>query len=131
MALPTCANSLCRLCSRFFVGSEERAAARRQSSSCCIRVVSSNHENVLVVAQVAMALVCAGLMMRSFAVLLHTKPGFSTPEHLETMRVAILQSIASDPVAVTRTQNEIAEKAAPRRLLCRLRGRCPNGWPRA
>src|SRR5579863_6534425 len=70
-------------------------------------------QNVLVVAQVAMALVllvCAGLMMRSFAVLLHTKPGFSTPEHLETMRVAILQSIASDPVAVTRTQDEIAEK---------------------
>jgi predicted permease len=72
-------------------------------------------QNVLVVAQVAMALVllvCAGLMMRSFAVLLNTQPGFSTPEHLQTMRVAILQSIASDPVVVTRTQNEIADKLA-------------------
>jgi predicted permease len=72
-------------------------------------------QNVLVVAQVAMALVllvCAGLMMRSFAVLLNTQPGFSTPEHLETMRVAILKSIASDPVAVTRMQNEIADKLA-------------------
>jgi predicted permease len=70
-------------------------------------------QNVLVVAQVAMALVllvCSGLMMRSFAVLLNTQPGFSTPEHLQTMRVAILKSIASDPVAVTRMQNEIADK---------------------
>ena len=57
-------------------------------------------------------LVCAGLMMRSFAVLLNTQPGFSTPEHLETMRVAILPSIASGPVAVTRAQNEIADKLA-------------------
>jgi predicted permease len=72
-------------------------------------------QNVLVVAQVAMALVlliCAGLMMRSFAVLLNTQPGFSDPEHLQTMRVAILKSIASDPVAVTRLQNEIADKFA-------------------
>jgi predicted permease len=72
-------------------------------------------QNVLVVAQVAMALVllvCAGLMIRSFAVLLTTQPGFSTPEHLQTMRVAILKSIASDPVAVTRMQNQIADKLA-------------------
>ena len=72
-------------------------------------------QNVLVVAQVAMALVllvCAGLMMRSFAVLLNTQPGFSTPEHLAIMRVGILKSIASDAVAVTRMQNEIADKLA-------------------
>ena len=72
-------------------------------------------QNVLVVAQIAMALVllvCAGLMMRSFAVLLNTEPGFSDPKHLQTMRVAILQSIASDPVAVTRMQNQIADKLA-------------------
>jgi predicted permease len=72
-------------------------------------------QNVLVVAQVAMALVllvCAGLMIRSFAVLLTTQSGFSTPEHLQTMRVAILKSIASDPVAVTRMQNQIADKLA-------------------
>jgi hypothetical protein len=30
MPLPTCANSLCRLCTRFWVGSDERAAASRQ-----------------------------------------------------------------------------------------------------
>jgi predicted permease len=72
-------------------------------------------QNVLVIAQVAMALVllvCAGLMIRSFAVLLNTQPGFAGPEHLQTMRVGILPSIASDPVAVTRMQNEIADKLA-------------------
>ena len=72
-------------------------------------------QNVLVVAQVAMALVllvCAGLMMRSFAVLLHTPPGFSDPQHLQTMRVGFLRSIVSDPAAVTHAQNEIADKLA-------------------
>ena len=72
-------------------------------------------QNALVVAQVAMAmvlLVCAGLMMRSFAVLLNTQPGFYAPQHLQTMRVAILNSLASDPVTVTRMQNQIADKLA-------------------
>jgi predicted permease len=82
------------------------------------RTVSAGRErhrsqNALVIAQVAMAmvlLVCAGLMIRSFAVLHNTRPGFSGPEHLQTMRVAILKSLASDPLAVTRAQNEIADK---------------------
>ena len=47
MLLPTCTNSLCRLCSRFFAESEERAAASRRSSSCCIRVGSSSSRNYL------------------------------------------------------------------------------------
>jgi predicted permease len=72
-------------------------------------------QNTLVVAQVAMALVllvCAGLMIRSFIVLLHTRPGFSGPDHLQTMQVGVLKSVASDAVAVTRIQNEIADKLA-------------------
>jgi predicted permease len=72
-------------------------------------------QSALVVAQVAMALVllvCATLMIRSFAALLNTHPGFTGADHLQTMRVAVLRSLASDPVAVTRTQNEIADKLA-------------------
>jgi len=42
MPLQTCVNSLCRPCSRFFVGSDARAAARRRSSSCWISVGSSS-----------------------------------------------------------------------------------------
>jgi len=91
------------------------AAVRGSSRTASAGRDRHRSQNVLVVAQVAMALVllvCAGLMMRSFAVLLNTQPGFSNPKDLQTMRVAILQSIASDPVAVTRMQNQIADKLA-------------------
>ncbi len=91
------------------------AALRGSSRTASAGRDRHRSQNVLVIAQVAMALVllvCAGLMIRSFAVLLGTQPGFSDPEHIETMRVAILPSIASDAVAVTRTQNEIADKLA-------------------
>ncbi|HEY2470517.1 MAG TPA: ABC transporter permease [Terracidiphilus sp.] len=91
------------------------AALRGSSRTASAGRDRHRSQNVLVVAQVAMALVllvCAGLMMRSFDVLLNTPPGFSTPEHLQTMRVAILPSIASDPVSATRAQNEIADKLA-------------------
>src|SRR6266571_5707325 len=43
MPLPTWVSSLCKLCSRFLVGSDERAAARRRSSSCWISVGSSSN----------------------------------------------------------------------------------------
>jgi predicted permease len=72
-------------------------------------------QNALVIAQVAMALVllvCATLMVRSFATLINTQPGFTGADHLQIMRVAVLRSLVSDPVAVTRTQNDIADKLA-------------------
>ena len=92
------------------------AAALRGSS----RTTSAGRErhrsqNALVIAQVAMALVllvCATLMIRSFAALLNTQPGFTGADHLQTMRVAFLKSLVSDAVAVTRAQNEIADKLA-------------------
>jgi predicted permease len=98
-----------------FSGIGPGAALRGSSRTASAGRDRHRSQNVLVVAQVAMALVllvCAGLMMRSFAVLLNTQPGFSVPQHLQTMQVAILQSIASDPVAATRMQNQIADKVA-------------------
>jgi predicted permease len=91
------------------------AALRGSSRTATAGGDRHRSQKVLVVAQVAMALVllvCAGLMMRSFAVLLNTHPGLSNPQHLQTMRVGILQSIVPDAVAVTRTQNQIADKLA-------------------
>lgn len=91
------------------------AALRGSSRTASAGRDRHRSQNVLVVSQVAMALVllvCAGLMMRSFAALLSTQPGFSDPKHLQTMQVAILPSIASDPVSVTHMQNEIADKLA-------------------
>jgi predicted permease len=71
--------------------------------------------NVLVVAQVAMALVLlisAVLMIRTFEQLRHVDPGFSDAAHLETMRIAIPATLIADPVMVTRTQNSILDKLA-------------------
>lgn len=71
--------------------------------------------NLLVVAQVAMALVLlvsAVLMIRTFSALRHVDPGFSDPAHLQTLRVAIPPSLITGSVMVTRTQNNIAEALA-------------------
>ncbi len=69
--------------------------------------------NVLVVAQVAMALVLmvsAGLMIRTFYALRTVEPGFTHPETLQTMRISIPDSLVSAPERVTRTQNDILDK---------------------
>jgi predicted permease len=71
--------------------------------------------NALVVAQVAMAmvlLVCAALMIRTFAAMRNVDPGFFDGEHLETIRIAIPKSLVSDLATVTRIQNAVADKLA-------------------
>src|SRR5882757_1344827 len=69
--------------------------------------------NVLVIAQVAMALVLlvsALLMIRTFAALRNVEPGFADPQHLQTMRIWIPDLLVSDPQMVTHIQNNIADK---------------------
>jgi predicted permease len=71
--------------------------------------------NILVVAQVAMALVLlvsAGLMIRSFAALRNVDPGFTDAKHLQTMRISIPDSLVPDPRMVVRIQNNIDDKLA-------------------
>jgi len=69
--------------------------------------------NVLVVAQVAITLVLlvsAGLMIRTAQALRTVEPGFTGPEHLQTVRIAIPPSLVADPKLVVRTQNNVADK---------------------
>jgi predicted permease len=69
--------------------------------------------DLLVVAQVAMALVLlvsAMLMIRTFQALRHVEPGFSQPEHVQTMRISIPSSLVADPQQVVRMQNNIIDK---------------------
>ena len=69
--------------------------------------------DILVVAQVAMALVLivsAVLMIRTFAALRRVDPGFSNPEHLQTMRTAIPASLVPDPRQATLVQQNILNK---------------------
>jgi predicted permease len=71
--------------------------------------------NFLVIAQVAMALVLlvsSALMIRTFAALRNVEPGFSDPANLQTLRISIPDTLISNPVLVTRTQNSIADQIA-------------------
>jgi predicted permease len=69
--------------------------------------------NLLVIAQVAMALVLlvsAGLMIRTFQALRTIDPGFTQPEHLQTMRINIPNSLVGDRDLVIRMENAIVDK---------------------
>jgi predicted permease len=69
--------------------------------------------NILVVGQVAMALVLlvsAGLMIRTFRALRTVDPGFTDPQHLQLMRISIPDALVAEPERVLRIQNEILER---------------------
>lgn len=71
--------------------------------------------NLLVVAQVAMALVLlvsALLMIRTFAALRNVQPGFTDPAHVQLVSISVPNLLVPDQVAVTHLQNSIADKIA-------------------
>ena len=71
--------------------------------------------NVLVVTQVAMALVllvCALLMVRTFGALRNVDPGFADAPHVQTVSTWIPDQLIADPQMVTRIENNIADKLA-------------------
>ena len=71
--------------------------------------------NLLVVAQVSMALVLlvsAVLMIRTFLAMRSVDPGFSDPASLRVMRISIPGTLVRDPQTVTRMQNSILDKLA-------------------
>jgi predicted permease len=71
--------------------------------------------NILVVAQVAMALVllvCAVLMIRTFQELRGVNPGFKDGATLQTLHIAIPVAAIPDQRMATRAENNIADKIA-------------------
>jgi predicted permease len=67
-------------------------------------------QNALVVTQVALAfvlLVASGLMIRSFFALRAVTPGFTHPEWIQTVRIAIPEALTPDTERVIRMQSEI------------------------
>jgi len=69
--------------------------------------------NVLVIAQVAMALVLlvsAVLMIRTFQHLRTVDPGFSDAPHMQTVHISIPDSFIPDPKMVMRIQNDILDR---------------------
>ncbi len=92
-----------------------RISAALQSAGRTASVSRERHRarNVLVVAQVAIALVLlvsAGLMIRTAQALRTVEPGFTDAEHLLTVRISIPPTLIPEPRLVTRTQNDLADK---------------------
>ena len=78
--------------------------------------------NLLVVAQVAMALVLligAVLMIRTFLAMRNVDPGFSDPASLQVMRLSIPETLVQDDATVVRMQNSILDQAQLRFPACR------------
>jgi predicted permease len=70
-------------------------------------------QNGLVILQVGLALVLvigSGLMIRTFWALLRQAPGFTRPEQVQTLRLAIPESEVKEPERVARLQQAILEK---------------------
>jgi predicted permease len=68
-------------------------------------------QNALVVTQVALAfvlLVASGLMIRTFVALRAVTPGFTHPEWIQTVRIAIPEALIPDSERVIRMQADIA-----------------------
>jgi hypothetical protein len=71
--------------------------------------------NLLVVAQVAMAMVLligAVLMIRTFRAMRNADPGFSDPKSFQVIRISIPDTLVRDPQTVLRIQNSIQDKLA-------------------
>ena len=71
--------------------------------------------NLLVVAQVAMALVLligAVLMIRTFMAMRNVDPGFSDPASLQIMRLTIPETLVRDSTTAVRMQNSVLDKLA-------------------
>ncbi len=92
------------------------AAALRQGG----RTLSEGRErhrarNVLVVAQVALALVLlisAGLMIRTIRALKQVQPGFTAPEQILTLRISIPWALVPDERQVLRIDQQILDRIA-------------------
>jgi predicted permease len=72
-------------------------------------------QNVLVVTQVALALVLlvsSGLMIRTFQALRAVEPGFTESEHVQTVRIGIPPLLEPTPDRVIRMQNNIVDAIA-------------------
>ena len=98
-----------------YAGRRMPSALRGAGRTASVSRERQRSRNLLVVAQVAMALVLlvsAMLMIRTFRALRNVEPGFTQAEHLQTMRISIPDSLVADPQMVTRTQNNIVDKLA-------------------
>ncbi|MGH9666237.1 MAG: ABC transporter permease, partial [Bryobacteraceae bacterium] len=71
--------------------------------------------NALVVVQVALALILlisSGLMIRTLQALRQVRPGFTRPDEVQTLRIAIPEAEVKNPERVVRMEQDILQKIA-------------------
>ncbi len=98
-----------------YVPARQRLTALGATRTASVSRERQRGRNLLVVAQVAMALVLligAVLMIRTFMAMRDVDPGFSDPASLQVMRLSIPETVVRDPQMVTRMQNSILDKIA-------------------
>jgi predicted permease len=96
-----------------YAGPRISTALQRAARTASVSRERHRARNVLVIAQVALALVLlvsAGLMIRTAQALRTVEPGFTGAEHLQTVRISIPSSLIPEPQVVTRTENDLADK---------------------
>ncbi len=98
-----------------FAKAETASSLRSGGRSASPSRERQRSQNTLAVVQVALALVLlagSGLMIRSFRALRGVHPGFTGPERVESVRIAIPAAEVADPEAVTRIQAAIVDRLA-------------------
>ena len=98
-----------------YAPSRLRLAVLGTTRSASVSRERQRGRNLLVVAQVSMALVLligAVLMIRTFMAMRNVDPGFSDPASMQVLRLTITETMVSDPQMVTRMQNNILDKLA-------------------
>ncbi len=95
-----------------YAGPRISAALRSAGRTASISRERHRARNVLMVAQVAIALVLlvsAGLMIRTAQALRTVEPGFTGAAHIQTVRISIPSTLIPEPRLVTRTQNNVVD----------------------
>jgi len=96
-------------------GEPKAAALKEGGRSASEGPTRHRARNVLVVAEIALALVLlvvSGLMIRSFQALRSVDPGFRAPEQVQTFRIEVPEAVVPDPDQALRTHQQIAEALA-------------------
>jgi predicted permease len=96
-----------------YAGQWTSSALRSSGRSVSVNRERHRARNLLVIGQVAMALVLlvsAGLMIRTFQALRTVDPGFTDGPHLQVTRISIPNLLIPEAERAARTQNEILDK---------------------
>jgi predicted permease len=98
-----------------YIPSQQRVTLLGAMRTASVSRERQRGRNLLVTAQVAMALVLligAVLMIRTFLAMRNVDPGFSGPASLQVMRLSVPETLVHDSTTVVRMQNSILDKLA-------------------